>query len=341
MPLPFKLVYSPDYYLPLGAHVFPAQKYRLIHNRLLDDQIAEESDFLLPEPAPDDDILLVHTPDYVHKLKTGTLSLMEEMQMEVPYSQELVNAFWLSAGGSVLAGRRALSDRCCVNIGGGFHHAYPDHGEGFCVIHDVAVAIRRLQKDGAIKTAMVVDCDVHHGNGTAAIFPPASGQVPLDVSFRAEQRERAAESRNLAFQNAARCLTAQPRDVFTISLHQFNNYPALKPPSCIDVHFRDGVEDDAYLWWLDRALDYAFAHFTPDLLCYVAGADPYREDQLGGLALSIDGLRQRERLILRRAKEQNIPVMITYAGGYARHVDDTVTIHTNTVRAAAEVFAAR
>jgi acetoin utilization deacetylase AcuC-like enzyme len=346
--LPFKLVYSPDYYLPLGAHVFPAEKYRLIHKRLLDDRIASDGDFLIPQSAPDSDILLVHTPDYVRKLKTGTLSVIEEMQMEVPYSEELVQAFWLSAGGSTMAAQRAITDRCCVNIGGGFHHAYPDHGEGFCVIHDVAVAIRRLEKDGAIKTAMVVDCDVHHGNGTAAIFRPTSVQSEFvgarpaspaeHVSFRAEQRERAAESRNLAFRNGARCLTAQPNDVFTISLHQFNNYPAIKPPSCIDVHFTDGVEDDAYLWWLEQALDHAFAHFTPDLLCYVAGADPYREDQLGGLALSIDGLKQRDSLVLRRAKEKNIPVMITYAGGYARRVEDTVTIHTNTVLAAAEVF---
>jgi acetoin utilization deacetylase AcuC-like enzyme len=335
--LPFKLVYSPEYYLPLGAHVFPAQKYRLIHRRLLDDAVATADDFLTPQPAPDADILLVHTPDYVRKLQSGTLSVIEEMQMEVPYSPELVKAFWLSAGGSTLAAQRALTDRCCINIGGGFHHAYPDHGEGFCVIHDVAVAIRRLQRDGAIKTAMVVDCDVHHGNGTAAIFPPAGPQHPLEVSSRAEASYANPESRDLLF-SAAHCLTAQPHDVFTISLHQYNNYPALKPPSCIDVHFRDGVEDDAYLWWLGQALDHAFANFTPDLLCYIAGADPYREDQLGGLALSIDGLKQRDLLVLRRAKEKNIPVIINYAGGYARHVDDTVTIHSNTVLAAAEVF---
>ena len=324
--LPFKLIYSPDYYLPLGAHVFPAEKYRLIHQRLLEAKIANEADFLAPQPAPDADILLVHTPDYVRKLQTGTLSMIEEMQMEVPYSPELIKAFWLSAGGSSLAAQRALKDGCCVNIGGGFHHAYPDHGEGFCVIHDVAVAIRRLQKDGAIKTAMVVDCDVHHGNGTAAIFPPTTQQSVI-----------LSEAKD-PFGHDARCLAAQPTDVFTISLHQFNNYPAIKPPSCIDVHFRDGLEDDAYLWWLERALDHAFANFTPDLLCYIAGADPYREDQLGGLALSIDGLKQRDLLVFRRAKEKNIPVMITYAGGYARHVEDTVTIHTNTVRAAAETF---
>jgi acetoin utilization deacetylase AcuC-like enzyme len=322
--LPFKLVYSNDYYLPLGAHVFPAQKYRLIHKRIIEEEIANEHDFLEPQLAPDDDILLAHTPEYVHKLKTGTLSPIEEMQMEVPYSPELVRAFWLAAGGSTLAARRALTDGCCVNIGGGFHHAYPDHGEGFCVIHDVAVAIRRLQKDGVIRTAMVADCDVHHGNGTAAMFPPAEAQSRLEM--------------NGEFAAHARCMVAKAGDVFTVSLHQFNNYPAYKPPSCVDVHFRDGVEDDAYLWWLERALDHAFADFTPDLLCYVAGADPYKEDQLGGLALTIDGLKKRDLLVLGQAKEKKIPVMVTYAGGYARRVEDTVTIHANTIVAAKEVF---
>lgn len=323
MPLPFKVVYSPDYYLPLGAHVFPAEKYRLIHARLRETGVISDSDVLSPAAAPDDDILLVHTPDYVGRLKTGTLSLLEEMQMEVPYSPELVKAFWLAAGGSTLAAQRALKDGCGLNIGGGFHHAYPDHGEGFCVIHDVAVAIRVLQRKGAIQRAMVVDCDVHHGNGTAAIFPPAGQQSELTAPL---------------FANSARCLTALPGDVFTVSLHQYNNYPARKPPSCVDVHLRDGVEDDAYLWWLERALDYAFANSTPDLLCYIAGADPYREDQLGGLALTIDGLKQRDLLVLRRAKEKDIPVMVTYAGGYARRVEDTVTIHANTVLAANEVW---
>lgn len=326
MPLPFKLVYSNDYYLPLGAHVFPAQKYRLIHQRLVESGVAELSDLLEPQPAPDDDIRLVHTPEYVRKLLTGTLSAREEMQLEVPYSPELVRSFWLAAGGSTLAARRALTDGCCVNIGGGFHHAYPDHGEGFCVIHDVAVAIRCLQKDAAIKTAMVIDCDVHHGNGTAAMFPPSAPQSQLQVASD--------------FAVQARCMTAPAKDVFTVSLHQFNNYPAFKPPSCVDVHLRDSVEDEAYLWWLERALEHALAQFSPDLLCYIAGADPYKEDQLGGLALTIDGLKRRDLLVLRRAREKNIPVMVAYAGGYARQVEDTVTIHANTVIAARDIYLA-
>ena len=170
--LPFKLVYSDGYYLPIGAHVFPAQKYRLIHKRLLETGIAEAADFVTPQPARDEDILLVHTRDYVDKLKNGTLSDEEEMQMEVPYSPELVKAFWLAAGGSILAADLALREGLAVNIGGGFHHAFPDHGEGFCVIHDVAVAIKRMHQEGRLTRAMTVDLDVHNGNGTAAFFPP-------------------------------------------------------------------------------------------------------------------------------------------------------------------------
>src|ERR1041385_6950533 len=167
---PIKLVYSDAYYLPIGAHVFPAEKYRRIRDRLIATGVAELGDFLEPQPATDQDILLVHKPEYVQKLRTGTLSPREEMELEVPFSPELVKAFWLAAGGSILAARQSLIDGVCVSIGGGFHHAFPDHGEGFCMIHDVAVAIRRLQRDDKIRTAMTVDCDVHQGNGTAAIF---------------------------------------------------------------------------------------------------------------------------------------------------------------------------
>ena len=168
--LPFKLVYSDAYYLPLGKHVFPAEKYRRVRDRLLAAGIAESCDFLEPQAATDQDILLVHKPEYVQKLRNGELTPREEMEMEIPYSRDLVDAFWLAAGGSILAARQAIKDRVCVSIGGGFHHAHPDHGEGFCMIHDVSVAIRRLQRDDQIRTAMTVDCDVHQGNGTAAIF---------------------------------------------------------------------------------------------------------------------------------------------------------------------------
>ena len=327
--LPFKLVYSDDYYLPIGAHVFPAEKYRHIHDRLLQTRTAETSDFLTPEGASDEDILLVHTSDYVRKLKTGTLSAQEEMQMEIPYSPELVRAFWLAAGGSILAADNALKDRIAFNIGGGFHHAFPDHGEGFCMIHDVAVAIRGMQRDHKITRAMTVDCDVHHGNGTAAIFTGTHAHNdPLPSS----------SPTTLAPLRPAKSRRSHAGDVFTISLHQENNYPAWKPPSSIDVDLPDGIGDDDYLAWLDNALSSGLRQFDPELICYIAGADPYREDQLGGLALTIEGLKRRDELVLRVAQARKIPVMVTFAGGYARRVEDTVIIHCNTVIAAAETF---
>jgi len=327
--LSFKLVYSDDYYLPIGAHVFPAEKYKRIHDRLLETNVAETADFISPRPASDQDVLLVHTPQYVQKLRTGTLSAREELQLEVPYSPELVRAFWLAAGGSILAADFALKEKVAFSIGGGFHHAFPDHGEGFCMIHDVAIAIRRMQRDDKIRTAMTVDCDVHHGNGTAAIF--AGVRIPSEPlpssSAPVLNASRPAKIRN-----------AHAGDVFTISLHQENNYPAWKPPSSIDVDLPDEIGDDEYLAWLDNALSSGLRQFDPELICYIAGADPYREDQLGGLSLTIEGLKRRDELVFRVAHARNIPVMVTFAGGYARKIDDTVTIHCNTVIAAKEVF---
>jgi acetoin utilization deacetylase AcuC-like enzyme len=252
-----------------------------------------------------------------------------------------VKAFWLAAGGSILAARQALTDGVAISIGGGFHHAFPDHGEGFCMIHDVAVAIRRLQRDDKIRTAMTVDCDVHQGNGTAAIFAgtrtasaplPSAGASTLDASSLGSELDSARRG-NIRGAHAG--------DVFTISLHQANNYPQWKPPSSIDVDLPDGIGDDDYLAWLDNALSSGLRQFEPDLLCYIAGADPYREDQLGGLSLTIEGLKKRDELVFRVARARDIPVMVTYAGGYARNVEDTVTIHCNTVIAAKEVFRSR
>jgi acetoin utilization deacetylase AcuC-like enzyme len=302
--LPFKLIYSEDYFLPIGAHVFPAEKYKGVHDRLLTLKVAEAADFVAPRAATDEDVLLVHTPQYVQKLKTGTLNAREELEMELPYSAELVRAFWLAAGGSMLAADHALNDGVAINIGGGFHHAFPNHGEGFCMINDVAIAIRRMQRDEKICTAMTIDCDVHQGNGTAAIF------------------------------------SSSP-DVFTISLHQQNNYPAFKPPSSLDVNLPDGMGDDEYLACLGNAMSTGLGKFKPDLICYVAGADPYKDDQLGGLALTIEGLKKRDAVVFRRAEAEGIPVMVTFAGGYARKLEDTVTIHANTIIAAEEVFAGK
>ena len=328
--LPFKLVYSDDYYLPIGSHVFPAEKYQCIHDRLLASGIAAPSDFVTPRPATDQDVLLVHTPQYVEKLTTGTLSAREELELEVPYSLELVRAFWLAAGGSMLAADHALNDGVAISIGGGFHHAFPDHGEGFCMIHDVAIAIRRMQRDGKIRTAMTVDCDVHQGNGTAVIF--AGTRAPSDPL-------PSASGSVLNPHRTARGHSAHSEDVFTISLHQQNNYPVFKPPSSLDLNLPDEIGDGEYLASLGDALSLGLSMFKPELICYLAGADPYREDQLGGLSLTIEGLKERDALVFRIAKAERIPVMVTLAGGYALNVEDTITIHCNTVVAAKEVFA--
>jgi acetoin utilization deacetylase AcuC-like enzyme len=222
------------------------------------------------------------------------------MLLEVPYSPELVEAVWLAAGGTILAAQSALRDGFGSNLSGGFHHAYPEHGEGFCAIHDVAVAIRKLQADGSIKKAIVVDTDVHHGNGTAAIF------------------------RN-------------DPTVFTLSIHQENNYPAHKPPSSLDLNMDDRADDDEYLDALIPAVQQALDTFQPEIVFYVGGADPYCEDQLGGLSLTKEGLKRRDRLVFQEARRRRIPVATTLAGGYARRVEDTVRIHVNTILAAREV----
>jgi len=294
-----KIVFTDGYDLHLGNHVFPSAKYKLTRDKLLADGVAVPSDFVEPEPASDDDVALVHHSDYIQKLQRGTLTFAEILRLEIPYSPELIRAVWLAAGGSILAGRLALRDGVSVNLGGGFHHACADHGEGFCVLHDVAVAIRRLQRDGVIRTAMTVDCDVHQGNGTAEIF-------------------------------------AGDPNVFTFSIQQEHNYPYPKPPSSLDINLEDGTGDDEYLAALEDGLRRAFATFRPDIVFYLAGADPYREDQLGGLKLSLAGLEHRDRMVFEKAREGSVPVAVTFAGGYARHLQDTVRIHAATTRIAKE-----
>lgn len=298
--LPFKLIYHERYDLNLGAHVFPSQKFRLIAEALLREEIAAEEDFARPERVANEDLLRVHTAEWIGKLRNGTLTASEMMKLEVPYSPELVEAVWLAAGGSILAAQSAMRDGFGCNLGGGFHHAHAGHGEGFCAIHDVAVAVRRLQADGSIRKAMMVDTDVHDGNGTAAIF-------------------------------------AGDASVFTLSIHQENNYPAYKPPATVDLAVDDGVEDEEYLEILLPEVEKGIAQFHPELLCYVGGADPYCEDQLGGLSLTKKGLMERDRQVFKLARARGIPVMTVLAGGYARRVEDTVRIHVNTIVAAREM----
>lgn len=301
MALPFPLVYSDRYDLHLGDHVFPTKKYKWLRDRLLRTKFAELEGFVEPEPASDEDILLAHEAQWVDKLRNGTLDYQDILALEIPYSQEMVEAFWLAAGGTLMAARQALAGGVGFNIGGGFHHAFPGHGEGFCAVNDIAVAIRRLQKDGAIERAMVVDCDVHHGNGTAAIF-------------------------------------AGDPSVFTLSIHQFNNYPSEKPPSSLDIHLADGIGDAEYLHRLGNGYRAALSMFKPELMVYVAGADPFLEDQLGGLSLTFDGLMERDRLVIWTALTHHVPVAIVLAGGYAVNVEDTITIHANTAAVARDVL---
>jgi acetoin utilization deacetylase AcuC-like enzyme len=298
--LPFRLVYHEQYDLHLGSHVFPSKKYAWLHDRLIRTRFATAEDFMAPEPAAEEDILLVHDPQWVSKLRSGTLTYQDILRLEIPYSRQTVEAFWLAAGGTILAARLALESGVGFNAGGGFHHGFPGHGEGFCAINDMAVAIRRLQRDGAIRRAMVVDCDVHHGNGTAAIF-------------------------------------AGDQSVFTLSIHQFNNYPTDKPPSSLDIHLADGVGDAEYLQRLGDGYRAALAMFKPELVMYAAGADPFYADQLGGLSLTFDGLEERDRLVIWTALTHGIPVAVVLAGGYAESAEDTITIHANTAAVAKEV----
>ena len=299
--LPFKLLFHAGFTVDLGPHVFPAQKYRLVRERLLEAGIADHADVVIPRAAADEDVLRVHTPDYVRKIKTGAFSPAELRLLEVPWSPGLAAGVWLASGAAIEAGRLAGRDGCVIVLGGGFHHAFPDHGEGFCLVHDVAVATGALRAAGDVGRVAVVDLDVHQGNGTAAIF-------------------------------------ARDSDTFTVSLHQENNYPAVKPPSSVDVGLPDGTGDEEYLAALEAPLARALG-FRPDLLWYLAGADPYEHDLLGGLALTRDGLRERDRRVFAAARSAGVPVAVTLAGGYASSPADTVSIHVGTVLAGIDVFA--
>jgi acetoin utilization deacetylase AcuC-like enzyme len=291
------IIHHPRYEVDIGAHVFPTAKYPLIRARLIEEGTAAATDFVTPRSATDEEVALVHSTAYLEKMLTGRLSTPELLTLEVPFSSELREGMWLCAGGSIEAARLALERGLAVHIGGGFHHAFPDHGEGFCLINDVAIAIKTLIQSGRIERAAVIDCDVHHGNGTAAIF-------------------------------------AGDPAVFTLSMHQERNYPAWKPPSDLDIGLNDGTTDEEYLALIERHLPGVIDRHKPDLGFYLAGADPYREDLLGGLGLTMDGLQRRDETVFRIFAASGIPVAVALAGGYARRTDDTIEIHCNTVREA-------
>ena len=285
-----RIVYSARYHIDIGPHVYPTVKYALLHRAFSGKDGYE---FVEPSPAAWEDLALVHTHDYLEKVRSGTLSRDEVVQLEIPWSPQIVDAFRLMTGGTVMAARDAIQAGAGVHIGGGFHHAFANHGEGFCLFNDVAVAIRRLQRDGAVVRAAVVDCDVHHGNGTAMIFDG-------------------------------------DRSVFTCSLHQQHNYPAFKPRSTLDIGLRDGTGDDEYVEKLTAAVARVLA-WRPDIVFYLAGADPYEDDQLGGLALTLDGLRRRDRKVFTACRAIGVPVVLTLAGGYARRLEDTIAIHAASI----------
>jgi acetoin utilization deacetylase AcuC-like enzyme len=271
------------------------EKYRLLYERIIREGLAKPGDILEPKSASDEEICLVHTKDYIHKLKTGTLSREEEMKLELPYSRELVEASWLGAGGSILSAKTALKEGWGMNLAGGFHHAFADHGEGFCVLNDIAIAIKVLFRERKIRKAAVIDLDLHQGNGTVDIFK-------------------------------------NDEAVFTFSMHQENNYPFYKPPSDLDIGLPDGTGDERYLEILHRNLKKILDGFKPDFMVYLAGADPYRYDQLGGLTLSLKGLKSRDEEVIRNAKEKGIAISVVLGGGYAFKVEDTVEIHFNTAK---------
>lgn len=288
------IVWSPAYEVDIGPHVFPTVKYRLVRARLLAEGIVGEGDFVEAEAVGDEVLGCVHDAEYLDKIREGRFTSLERILLEVPFTPELAHAARTCCGGTLLASRIALREGVGIHLGGGFHHAFPDHGEGFCLLNDVAVAAMRLLDEGAVRRVLVVDLDVHHGNGTAAIF-------------------------------------AEDPRVYTVSVHQERNYPARKPPSDLDLGLDDRTGDAAYLALLHEHLPRVVEEFRPDLAIYLAGADPYREDQLGGLCLSAEGLRRRDAFVLGTLRGAGVAAAVTLAGGYALREADTVTIHAATI----------
>jgi len=292
-----QVFYTPYYYADIGeGHVFPIRKFELVRDRLFNEGSLELSDLVEPQPALIADVLLVHTEDYVTRLRAGALTARELRRLGLPWSKALVRRSFLAAGGTIGAARAALVEGIASNLAGGTHHAFAERGEGFCVLNDVAVAIRTLRREGLIERAAVVDCDVHQGNGTATIF-------------------------------------AGDANVFAFSMHGAKNYPLFKARSTLDVELPDGTGDDEYLRILAEHLPRVFAH-SPDIIFYLGGADPYAGDKLGRLSLSIGGLRARDDLVLSECHARGVAVATVMSGGYAADINDTVEIHCNTIRAA-------
>jgi acetoin utilization deacetylase AcuC-like enzyme len=295
-------LYSDHYSIELPVnHPFPIQKYRLIREQLVAAGTLGPEDLLEPTLVEPTDVRLVHTDEYWGQLTTGTLTASAVRRVGLPWSEALVRRSRASVQGTLTAARIAIRDGAAINLAGGTHHAFPDRGEGFCVLNDIAIAIRCLQRDAWMQRMAVIDCDVHQGNGTAAIF-------------------------------------ANEPDVYTFSIHGANNFPLAKVPGSLDIGLPDGTGDEEYLRVLETSVRRILAEFRPGLVFYLAGADPHERDRLGRLRLTHDGLRQRDEFVLQACRDAGIPVAITLGGGYGQNILDTVEAHCNTVRAARAVF---
>lgn len=297
----YRLYYSPYYYADIGeGHVFPIRKFELVRDLLLNEGTLRKDEIVEPEPASVEDLLLVHTEDYITRLVDGTLTAKEIRKLGLPWSQSLVRRSFHAISGTINAAFHALESGIASNLAGGTHHAYPDRGEGFCVLNDVAVAIRVLQREKLAERFLIIDCDVHQGNGTAFIFRDSP-------------------------------------EVFTFSMHGAKNYPLFKENSTLDIELADGTADTEFLETLSEALPRIFMH-NPDIIFYLGGADPFEKDKLGRLKLTQAGLMRRDEIVLKFAKEHHTPIVTTMSGGYALDIKDTVEIHANTIRAVKKVF---
>jgi acetoin utilization deacetylase AcuC-like enzyme len=299
-----RVFYTPRYYADIGdGHVFPIRKFELVRDRLLAEGTLDPSELVEPLPVALEDVLLVHTEDYISRLCNGTLTHKETRRLGLPWSESLVRRSFYATGGTLAATRVALAEGYSSNLAGGTHHSFADRGEGFCVLNDVAIAIRATRAKGMLRRVAIVDCDVHQGNGTATIF---SGD----------------------------------EETFTFSIHGANNYPLFKANSTLDVELPDGTSDKDYLETLATHLPLVF-EYEPEIVFYLAGADPYVGDKLGRLAVSIDGLRERDAYVLRECYGREVPIVTVMSGGYGKDINDTIEIHCNTIRMVKEIFESR
>ncbi len=296
-----KVFTSAQFTFPLPeGHRFPMTKYALLHEAVEASGLVAPGDLIVPEPVTDEQIQRAHDAVYLEKVKDGRLTAKEMRRIGLPWSPELVVRARYSVGGTIAACRAALAEGIAVNLAGGTHHASSDRGQGYCLFNDSAIAIRAMQAEGRIERALVLDCDVHQGNGTAAI-------------------------------------ARDDPTIFTFSIHNENNFPLHKEPSDLDIGLEDGTGDEEYLAALEGGVQEALARAGAGLAIYLAGADPHERDLLGRLALTKEGLARRDRMVLEMCRQAGLPVAVVLAGGYGRHVEDTVDIHLQTVRLAAEM----